>query len=379
MSANPGSSAMPSKPNTPSAPVASAPAATSFAALRGLIHWPASKLDATLQHWWHKLPQPRPQHLAVAFSGGADSTALLLGLLRLHHASTATSTSADHSSSLITALHVHHGLQACADDFANYCALFCAALQPIAASIGCDLQYQSLHVHIALKSGDSLEACARDARYRALAQTAQSAGAETVLLGQHADDQAESVLLALSRGAGVAGLAGMPAAFSRHGTRFARPLLAIEQSAIKHWLQTQHVPWIEDPSNTDLRFTRNRLRHAVLPALEKQLPGFSANLIRSARLAAQADALLQELAAIDLQQIGNPPHIAQLQQLSPHRQANALRHWLKSEYNVIGSESQMLTLLQIIAACQTRGHHIHIKVGPGYVVRSGPTLQWQPQ
>ncbi|MDO4768867.1 MAG: tRNA lysidine(34) synthetase TilS [Brachymonas sp.] len=350
-----------------------------FATLQNLLHWPASKLDAALQRWWHSLPQPRPQHLAVAFSGGADSTALLLGLLRLHHASTATSTSADQALCRITALHVHHGLQTCADDFAKHCTQFCAALQPVAASVGCALHHQTLRVHIALQPGDSLEACARDARYRTLAQAAQTAGSEMVLLGQHANDQAESVLLALSRGSGVAGLAGMPAAFSRHGMHFARPLLAIEQSAIKHWLQTQRVPWVEDPSNADPRFTRNRLRHTALPTLETHLPGFGSSLARSARLAAQADTLLQELAEIDLQQTGNPPRIAQLQQLSPHRQANALRHWLKSEYNVIGSESQMLALLQVIAACQTRGHHIRIKVGPGYVVRSGPSLQWQPQ
>lgn len=361
---------MPSKPDVP------------FAALQNLIDWPASKLDAALQRWWQSLPsqvQTHPRHLAVAFSGGADSTALLLGILRLHHATAAPSTPADGPLRRITALHVHHGLQACADDFANHCTLFCATLQPVAASVGCALHHQTLRVHIALQPGDSLEACARDARYRALAQAAQSAGAEMVLLGQHADDQAESVLLALSRGAGVAGLAGMPALFQRHGLHFARPLLSVEQSAIKHWLQTLHLPWVEDPSNTELRFTRNRLRHAVLPALEKQLPGFGASLVRSARLAAQADTLLQELAQLDLQRTGNPPHIAQLQQLSAHRQANVLRHWLKSTYGVIGSESQMLALLQVIAACQTRGHHIRIKVGPGCVVRNGPTLQWQPQ
>lgn len=361
-------SAMPSDPNAP------------LATLQNLLHWPASKLDVALQRWWHSLPQPHPQHLAVAFSGGADSTALLLGLLRLHHASIATSTSANQPPlRSITVLHVHHGLQACADDFAHHCAQFCAALRAVAASIGCVLKYQTVRVRIALRPGDSLEASARNARYRALAQAAQAADADIVLLGQHANDQAESVLLALSRGAGVAGLAGMPAMFKRHGMRFARPLLTIEQSVIKHWLQTQHVPWIEDPSNTDLRFTRNRLRHTALPTLEAHLPGFGSSLARSARLAAQADTLLQELAQLDLQHIGNPPHIARLQQLSSHRQANALRHWLKSEYGVIGSERQMLALLQVIAACQTRGHRIHIKVGSGYVVRNGLCLQWQPQ
>ena len=349
-----------------------------FASLLDVGQWPASAVDAALQQWWHNLPQPRPRHVAIAFSGGADSTALLLGAVRLCRPTATPSLSADRPHT-ITALHVHHGLQACADRFAEHCAALCAALQQPAAALPCTLRHVSLHIDIQLQAGDSVEARAREERYCALAQAAHTAGANMVLLGQHADDQAESVLLALSRGAGVAGLAGMPAHIQRHGMCFARPLLALEPGPLKNWLNTHQVPWIEDPSNINQRFTRNRLRHTVLPVLEQHLPGFRASLVRSARLAAQADTLLQELAELDLQQLGQPPHIARLQTLSPQRQANALRHWLKTEHCVIGSESQILALLQVIAACQTRGHHIHIKVGKGYVVRNGSVLQWHAQ
>ena len=347
-----------------------------FAALNDVGQWPTSRIDQSLLAWWQNLPAPRPQHLAIALSGGADSTALLLGVLRLYRAA-ATHPPAAGLPQHITALHIHHGLQACANTFASHCAQLCTALQPPAAHLGCTLHHQTLRIHIALRKGESTEARAREERYRALAQTAHVIGANMVLLGQHADDQTESVLLALSRGAGVAGLAGMPAQLHRHGMCFARPLLTVEQQALKNWLQTHQIPWVEDPSNTDLRFTRNRLRHTVLPVLEAHFPGFRTSVARSARLAAQADTLLQELAQIDLQQIGNPPQIAQLQTLSAHRQANALRYWLKTAYGVIGSESQILALLQVIAACQTRGHRIHIKVGNGYVSRNGPVLQWQ--
>ena len=341
-----------------------------------LDHWPPSALDVALQQWWHELPSPRPQHLAIAFSGGADSTALLLGTLRLFCVTPLLPAAGQPPN--ITALHVHHGLQSCADAFEQHSQTLCLALQHAPALAGCRLRYQAIPVQVHLNRGDSIEARAREARYHALTQVARTIGADLVLLGHHADDQAESVLLALSRGAGVAGLAGMADRFDRQGMRYARPLLQTTRQTIEDWLRLHQVPWIEDPSNTDLRFTRNRLRHAILPVLETHLPGFSVRLGRSARLAAQADHLLQELAQLDLLQTGNPPHIAQLQSLSPSRQANVLRHWLKQTHGAIGSESQVRALLKLIAACRTRAHQIHVKVGQGHVVRDGATLCWKP-
>ena len=343
-----------------------------------LGRWPPSAVDVALQQWWQGLPLPLPRRLAIAFSGGADSTALLLGVLRLFCTTAPSPLPMAGPPPDITALHVHHGLQSSADVFAQHARALCLALQRPATLAACQLTYLSIPVQVALNKGDSVEARAREARYGALAQTATAASADLVLLGHHANDQAESVLLALSRGAGVAGLAGMAPRFHRHGMLFERPLLHTPQSLIKDWLRQHQVPWIEDPSNTDLRFTRNRLRHAVLPVLEEHLPGFGASLERSARLAAQADSLLQELAEIDLLQTGNPPHILQLQTLSQQRQANVLRHWLKQTHGTIGSESQMRALLRLIAACRTRGHRIDVKVGHGHVVREGAALRWHP-
>ena len=332
-----------------------------------LLQWPVSALDRALLNWWHKLPAPRPATLAVAFSGGADSTALLLAALRLQHGIAAMPAQRGDLPRKIMALHIHHGLQAAADGFAAHCQQVCQQL-----AVPCHVQ----HLALVCPSGDSVEAVARTARYAALAALAQQHGAQAVLLGHHTDDQMETVLLALSRGAGVAGLAGMPWQFVRHGSVFARPLLDVPSADIRHWLQTHQVPWLDDPTNADPRFTRNKLRHSLAPVLQQSMPHFRSGIVRSARLAAEADYLLQTLAASDLQQIGNPPRIQALQQLDRARQANVLRHWLKTAHQAIGSEAQIHALLDVIENCTTRGHRIHTKVADGYVQRQGENLYW---
>ncbi len=347
-----------------------------FPALDDLWRWPASQVDHALLQWWQDLPLPRPGKLAVAFSGGADSTALLLATVRLCHK--AAEDSSDGLPRTVVALHVHHGLQPSADAFSRHCEQICVVLREPAAHIGCALEYVELPLRIVLEKGDSVEARAREERYRALAQASQATGSAAVLLGHNADDQAESVLLALGRGAGVAGLAAMAPRFERHGAEFARPLLAVSGKALRAWLQEHEVSWIDDPSNADHRYTRNKLRHVLMPAVEQAMPAFRTSFARSARLAAQADALLQELAQLDLQHVGNPPQIALLQRLSPERQANVLRHWLKGAYGTVGSESQLRALLRVLSACTTRGHQIHIKVGSGFVLRQGRVLTWKP-
>ncbi len=320
------------------------------------LQWPSSPVNQAVEIWWQCQPAPRPQRVAVALSGGADSTALLLALWQL---------AARESHLQPVALHVHHGLQEAADAFSVFCQQWCAEL---------GVSYCVQHVQVELQAGDSVEARAREARYRALADMAHDC--DVVLLAQHADDQVESVLLALSRGAGVAGLAGMASHFQRHQVEFARPLLGVRAEQIRDWLRQHEVAWVEDPSNTDFRYTRNRIRHGVLPVLQQALPSFTTGLTRSARLAAQADTLLQELADMDLQTAGVPPNIAALQRLSSERQANALRHWLKKYHQVIGSEAQIQTLQRLVQACTTRGHKIHLRVGQGFVHRTQNHLDW---
>lgn len=301
---------------------------------------------AALAAWPASLP------LAVAYSGGADSTALLLAAQARWPGQ-------------VSALHIHHGLQAAADGFAAHCQARCDAL-------GVPLHVARVDARHA--AGQSPEDAARMARYEALAALARAHGLGTVLLAQHADDQAETLLLALSRGAGLPGLAAMPARVERHGVRFERPLLGVSAPAIRVWLAGAGQTFVDDPTNAELAFTRNRIRHELLPALEKTFPGFRATFARSARHAAQAQELLAVLAAQDLAAIGDPPLLKALQALPPARQANVLRHWLRTSHQAAASAAQMDELLDQVAACTTRGHDIRIKVADGFVLRAGPRL-----
>jgi tRNA(Ile)-lysidine synthase len=197
-----------------------------------------------------------------------------------------------------------------------------------------------------------------------------------VALAQHADDQVETMLIALSRGAGLDGLAGMPRQIVRHGVNFHRPLLDVHADRLRAWLAASGVPCVEDPTNAELRYTRNRIRLQVLPALALALPQFRETFARSARNAARASALLADLAARDLADAGSPPALAVLRGLPPDRLANALRHWLKRDHGAVPSEAQLQELVAQIAACGTRGHHIRLRIAAGRVEREGEMLRW---
>jgi tRNA(Ile)-lysidine synthase len=294
--------------------------------------------------------------LAVAYSGGADSTALLLACARQWPGQ-------------VHAIHVHHGLQAVADAFEQHCRARCAEL-------GVPLHVRRVAVQAA--SGQSLEEAARQARYRALQQAALAAAPPLrhIALAQHADDQVETLLLALSRGAGLPGLSAMPAHWVREGLHFHRPLLQVPGAHLRDWLREQGVGWVEDPSNSDVRFTRNRIRALLMPALQQALPAFRDTFARSAAHAAQAQRLLADLAREDLARVGDPPQIAALHALSRDRQANVLRHWLVSQQGRAPSTAQLQELLDQLADCRTRGHGIRLKVGSGFVERRGPVLAW---
>jgi tRNA(Ile)-lysidine synthase len=263
---------------------------------------------------------------------------------------------------------VHHGLQAAADDFARHCQMTCDALGVPLHLVKVDARHGP---------GESPEDAARKARYGALAQAALDGGVKAVWLAQHADDQVETILLALSRGAGLPGLAAMPARFQRHGMWFERPLLAMSGAAIREWLRERNAAFVEDPTNADTSFTRNRIRHELLPALEKAFPQFRGTFARSARHAAQAQEVLTAVAADDLAQVGEPPRIAALRALDRPRQANLLRHWLRMAHRTHANAAQLDELLAQLAACSTRGHRIRIKVGSGFVERSGDTLSFR--
>ena len=331
-----------------------------------------------------------PPPYVVAFSGGADSTALLQMALEA-------------APDKVSAVHVHHGLQAAADDFAAHCEAFCRER---------NVPLTVLKVNATAGAGQSPEDAARRARYTALAEhvlkqeeqiagikSAQSAidlivNQPTALLAQHADDQVETLLLALSRGAGVDGLAGMAAQFERHGVQWARPFLMQEHfmgsQQIRTWLAERGFSarqpgsgnlgqgWVEDPTNQSLHFTRNRIRAQLLPALAQVFPQYRDTFARTARNMAQAGELLAQ-SATDLEaRVGLPPNIKALQPLPRAAQANYLRHWLKTQHSTMGSEAQMNELIDQIAACTTRGHHIQIKLGAGFVQRDGDVLRFDP-
>lgn len=295
-----------------------------------------------------------PAPIAVAFSGGADSTALLHAAVRRWPGQ-------------VVAIHVDHGLQAHAARFVRQCRATCGLLEVPLEIVSVDARH---------RSGDSPEDAARRARYAALAQAASARGARMVLLAQHADDQAETVVLALSRGAGLPGLAAMPARFERHGVAFMRPLLGLPAAVLREWLLQAGLEFVEDPMNADPAYTRSRIRHEVLPALERAFPRFRETFARSARHAAQAQGLLEELAESDLASVGSPPRVAALQALSRARQGNALRWWLRSAHSVAGSEAQLNELLDQVAACTTRGHAIRLKVADGRVELCNGALRY---
>lgn len=294
--------------------------------------------------------------LAVAFSGGADSTALLLAC-------------AQKWPGQVVAVHVHHGLQAAGDDFERHCRIFCADLNV-------PLVVQKVDARHA--PGQSPEAAARHARYQAIDGLALhgSAAIRTIAIAQHADDQVETLLLALSRGAGLPGLSAMAAQWQRGGLSYCRPLLQVSGRDIRDWLRARGAVFVEDPSNVDERFTRNRIRARLMPALQACFPQFRDTFARSSRHAAQAQALLHEVAAEDLARIGAPPEIKALQALSPPRLANVLRHWLLGAHQVTPTSAQLDALMAQIAACRTRGHQLHLKVGQGFCVRRGKVLDW---
>ena len=296
--------------------------------------------------------------LGVAYSGGADSTALLLACTEKWPGQ-------------VRALHIHHGLQAAADDFERHCVAFCAQL-------GVPLAVRRVDARHA--PGESPEAAARVARYEAFEAVAQNEWGQlainNIAIAQHADDQAETLLLALTRGAGLPGLSAMPARWARGGITYHRPLLGVPAAEIRAWLRERGVVFIEDPSNANEQFTRNRIRARLLPVLDAAFPQFRDTFARSAAHAAQAQEVLQEVAAQDLAEVGNPPAIGALQALSRPRQANVLRHWLKMRHGAAASSAQMHELLDQIAACTTRGHQIRIKVGAGFVQRKGAVLDW---
>ena len=281
---------------------------------------------------------PRAIGFWVAFSGGLDSQTLLHLLARARLPGP------------LGALHVNHNLQAAASEWAAHCRAVCAALQ---------IDYRELSVQVQTARGLSPEAAARNARYRAFAEALPAGHA--LLTGHHQDDQAETLLLQLLRGAGPKGLAAMPSVSDFGAGWLVRPLLDVSRSALHTYARAHALHWVDDPSNAELGFDRNFLRHSVMPLLRERWPASAAVLARSAAHQAEAALLLDELAAIDLPKTGSARvdpaavadgvarpdsaaktavdaavaerlSVAGLLRLSAARRANLLRYWLHQRH-----------------------------------------------
>ncbi len=312
-------------------------------------------VDAALQGFHPEFP------LAVALSGGADSVALLVAC-------------SEKWPGQVVALHVNHGLQRAAADFEAHCQTLCRQL---------NVPLLVRQVDAGKHPGQSPEDAARLARYKAFSALAlveyAHVAIKSIAIAQHADDQVETLLLALSRGSGLAGLSAMPASWQRDGLQYHRPFLQVAGADIRLWLSVRGVPFVEDPTNVDEQFTRNRIRARVMPALRTAFPQVLDTFARSALHAAQAQQILDDVAAQDVQwgcSAEGLLRIKMLQSLSHARQGNAVRFWLKSRYQTVPSAAQLAELLDQISACTTRGHQIHIKAGTGFVQRSGAVLTW---
>lgn len=257
-----------------------------------------------------------PLVVAVAYSGGRDSTALLHATLVAGKALGAR----------VLALHVHHGLSANADAWMAHCEAACRRWQ----ADGHPVDFVGHRLEGVPAAGQSVEAWARQARYAALGALASARGASLVLLGHHRQDQAETWLLQALRGGGSAGLAAMPATADRGGIRWARPWLHRPRSDIEAYIREYRLTYIEDDSNNEPRFARNRLRLQAWPGLTAAFPGAEAALAKAAHWAQEADAVLAELAAIDLAEVAGAEGLAldRWRTLSLPRRSNALRSWL---------------------------------------------------
>jgi len=298
--------------------------------------------------------------VAVAYSGGRDSTSLLF----------ATLSACALLGIEVAALHVHHGLHDDADAWLAHCEDQCRAW----ADEGHALRFVAERLPADVVAGESIEAWARRGRYRALRRMALAHRADIVMLGHHRRDQAETFLLQALRGGGVAGLAAMPRSAERAGITWARPWLDVEGDAIEAYALANDLKWIEDGSNADMRFARNRLRREVWPALAEAFPDAAKNLATAARWAAQAREANDEIAAADvlLASTGANLDLATWRSLRPARRRNVLRRWLHLSAHQAAPASLVERLM---LEAESPGAHEWPAPG-GRVIRYRGMLRW---
>ncbi|MFM9895094.1 tRNA lysidine(34) synthetase TilS [Achromobacter xylosoxidans] len=314
----------------------------------------------------HALPRP-PGRFAVAVSGGADSA-----MLALHAAAVAREQGGG-----VVLLHVHHGLQAAADGWRD-------RVEDLAGLLAAPLRQARVEVDAA--GGKGIEAAARDARYAALARLAHEEGIGLVLLAHHRNDQAETVLLRLLRGTGLAGMAAMAPLKSRDGLSYLRPWLDQDRATILRAAQAfaDATGWqpVQDPTNADPRYTRAALRELLAPVLDARWPGWRAIVARHARHMAEANEILDEVARADFAALepdadGASFSLAAWRRLSPARQAHVLRHWMARQGARMPTEARLNDLLRQLRGLHSLGHDRQLRVEQaGHVVRCHRGRVW---
>lgn len=303
--------------------------------------------------------------VCVALSGGRDSV-VLLHALNQFVASGAVPIS-------LSALHVHHGISPNAEAWTEFCAEFCKQ---------CDVPLSIIRVDVPRDSGEGLEAAARRMRHAVFADCT----ADWLALAHHRDDQAETVLLNILRGAGVAGAAGMLAERTQpRGPAILRPLLDVPRSALEDYAAEHALRWIEDESNNDLHYRRNFLRRDMLPRLEEKFPGAQKSLARAAGHFAEGAALLDDLAAIDhaalITQAGHLD-LSRFNALSPARARNLLRFaWIAAGFRAPDTRwveealRQLANTNALSETClATSDGELHVYRGELHIVGHFPSL-----
>ncbi len=264
-----------------------------------------------------------PAQLAVAFSGGLDSTVLLHASIKAH------------GKKNMHAFHVHHGIQKEADQWQAHC-------KAVAKKLGCHFDTRN----VKLNKQSNIESQARNLRYEALTQMCQAHNIQDLLLAHHLDDQAETVLIQLMRGAGLPGLSAMPQVKSKELIHLWRPFLNMRRKDLEIYAKEHQLTWIEDPSNQDESYRRNAIRKSILPTLEKFQEGAIENLSRSAKHLGEAQELLNQLADIDLGLMEakeglSKTNLIRLYKTSQARATNALRRWLSKNGLAYPSEERL--------------------------------------
>jgi len=262
---------------------------------------------------------PSSNGLAIAYSGGLDSSVLLFLCAQY----------CQQRGIPLHAYHVHHGLSPNADTWTNHCADVCSCL-------GVRFDYEKIVV--TNQDGSGIESSARKGRYLAIGRMSAVAQVEIVLAAHHQDDQAETLLMQMLRGSGIAGLSGMdkfnyaPALFGNPSLLMMRPLLNVSRSELELFARENDITYIEDESNDDARYLRNALRHQVMPILEEISPGFAARMSRTAKHMQSTLSLIEALAEQDLSICMSIEDLSinlnLIRQLDPERVSNIFRLWL---------------------------------------------------